>query len=312
MQMEETVLTFKISDAFGLAYIDTAKAMSMVNRKLMRQQGLWEILGVQLYADVQDVATADRVGLPYTVSMSGAPRTWVTRNSLVKAFHAWKDQQQLALDSAGSQSLRPRWEDFKVWLNDGHRTGTTLTPTSGHMFGNDDPYAIGEWVQSKIVYEEVDGAGLVVQQEPELHIIGADNMPQAVGLITQYGISRALPFSPDPELPSSIALNIYTQSANALSEQVEEITTNMKNDNNDAPYDPDDYPGMAGNGHDPLLFGFVANTTGATKGRKTVMNGFAAPNGLIEVQYNLDVADGGAQIDPELWIQLVVGRRSEY
>ncbi len=319
MQMEETVLTFKIDDNAGRVWIDTAMAMSMVNRRLNRQQGLWEILGVQLYSDVLDTnpdpdVNKGRYGSPYTVAMSGAPRTWVTRNSLVKAFHAWKDQQQLALDSAGSQSLKPRWEDFKVWLNDEHRTGTTLTPVSGHMFGNSDAYAVGEWVSSKIVWDEVDGAGLVVQQDPELHILGADNLPQGVGLISHYGLSRALPFSPDPELPSSVALNIYTQSANALSEQVEEITSNMKTDNNDAPYDPDFYPGSDGNGHDPLLFGFVANTTGATNGRKTVMNGFSAPNGLIEVQYNIDLPFHGehqAQ-DPELWIQLVVGRRSDY
>ena len=115
-------------------------------------------------------------------------------------------------------------------------------------------------------------------------------------------------------LPSSVALNIYTQSSEALSEQVEEITTNMKTDNNDAPYDPEFYPGSDQNGHDPLLFGFVANTTGATNGRKTTMNGFVAPNGLIEVQYNIDLPFNGEHqaTSPELWIQLVVGRRSDY
>ncbi len=321
-QMQETVLTFKLDGASGAGedYIDIAKCMSMVNRKLHRQQGLWEVLGVQLFADANDINVAPprRVGIPYTVSMSGAPRTWVTRNSLVKAFHAWKDQQQLALDSAGSESLKPRWEDFKVWLNDNHRTHGDITPVSGHMFGGDDPYMPGEWVQSKLVVDEVDGAGLVVQSEPTLHILGPNNLPDSAGLIYNYAISRALPFSPDPELPSSVALNIYTQSATALSEQVEEITSNMKTDNNDAPYDPDEYPGGSTNGFEPLLFGFVASTTGATKGRKTVMNGFAAPNGLIEVQRHLDlsytgsVPDGVDYTDPELWIQLVVGRRSDY
>jgi hypothetical protein len=85
----------------------------------------------------------------------------------------------------------------------------------------------------------------------------------------------------------------------------------MMTDNNHPPYDRDAYPGGPSNGNEPLLFGFVANTTGATKGRKTVMNGFAAPNGLIEVQYALDLTNGVTD-DPELWIQLVVGRRSDY
>lgn len=309
-QLHETVLTFKIvGQGSGRVWIDTAQSMSMVNRKLERQQGLWQILGVQLFADVTE--GLERVGLPYTVSMSGAPRTWVTRNSLVKAFHAWRDQQQLAFSSIGNDSIRPRWQDFKVWLNDEHRTGLTITPTSGHMFGNDDAYAVGEWVHSKLVYEEVDGAGAVVEQDPELHILNSDNMPQAVGLIHQYGLSRAIPFSPDPDLPSSVALNIYTQSANALSEQVETITSNMKTDNDEAPYDPEHYPGEFANGHDPILFGFVASGSfGGAKGRKTTMNGFAAPNGLIEIQYDLETSVG--QTAPELWIQLVVGERSDY
>ncbi len=72
-------------------------------------------------------------------------------------------------------------------------------------------------------------------------------------------------------------------------------------------------PGGADNGHDPLLFGFVANGSpgNSTFGRKTTMNGFAAPNGVIEVQYNLQF-DNQLYTNPELWFQVVVGRRSDY
>jgi len=312
MQMEETVLTFKvIGDNAGYAYIDLGQASSIVNRKLMRQQGLWEVRGVQLYADVEELGTADRVGLPYTVSMSGAPRNWVTRNSLVKAYHAWIDQQKLALKAAGSRDIKPRWQDFKVLLNDSHRTTGNLIPVSGHMFGNTNPYLEGEWHYSRIVWEEVDGAGAVDQEEPQLCILGDDNLPQTVGLINQYSISRAFPIVPD--LPATLPDNIYTQSSEALSAQVEEITDNLMVENNHPPYDSDDYPGGADNGHDPLLFGFVANGSlgNSTFGRKTTMNGFAAPNGLIEVQYNLQY-DNQLYDNPELWLQVVVGRRSDY
>ncbi len=41
------------------------------------------------------------------------------------------------------------------------------------------------------------------------------------------------------------------------------------------------------------------------------MNGFAAPNGVIEVQYKLDY-DNQLYDNPELWFQVVVGRRSDY
>ncbi len=321
-QMEETVLTFKIEDSFDEMYIDLAKCMSMVNRKLYRQQGLWEVRGVTLYADALDTNLSNpaRVGIPYTVAISGAPRSWVTRNSLVKAFHAWMDQQKRALAST-SESIKPRWQDFKVWLNDNHRIKGDITPVSGHMFGGSDDYMIGEWVQSKIVVESADGAGLVVEYEPELHILGPDSPTNSgwdsKGLIHQYSISRAKQFTPDPELPTDVEHNLYTQSVDPLANQVVEIVHNMETDNNEPPYNAA-YPGGPTNGFEPLLYGFVASTTGATKGRKTVMNGFAAPNGLLELQFALDLSRG-TDADPlpdytvpELWMQVVVGRRSDY
>jgi len=325
-QMEETVLTFKLDGATGAGedYIDLAKCMSMVNRKLYRQQGIWEVLGVQLFADALDtnVAPPRRVGIPYTVAVSGAPRTWVTRNSLVKAFHAWKDQQDKAISAAGSVDIRPRWADFKVYLNENHRlwlaAGNDLTPVSGHMFGGDDAYQLGEWIHSKIVWEEVDAAVAVVEQDPEMVIMGPTALPASVALIDQYGDSRALPQSPDPVTPTLLADNMYTQSHDALGEQMEEVTANLRTDNNEPPYQQVNYPGGDGNGIEPLLFGFVANTSGATRGRKTVMNGFAAPNGLLEVQRHLDLSYTGSEpagadyTVPELWLQVVVGRRSDY
>ena len=57
MQMQEHVLSFKIANQNqGEVYIDIAKAMSIVNRKLYRQQGLWHVHGVCTYADAQSVA----------------------------------------------------------------------------------------------------------------------------------------------------------------------------------------------------------------------------------------------------------------
>ncbi len=313
MQMHEHVLSFRIpSSDSGEVYIDIAKAMSMVNRKLYRQQGLWHVHGVCTYAD-SDLAAGGTIGVPYTVAISGAPRTWVTRNALVKAFEKWKDQQKQAYDAA-STSIKPKWQDFKVWLNDNHRTTGDLIPTSGHMFGGVDPYTAGEWVQSKIVYERVDGAGNVVQSEPELHILGPDNGTTNKGLIVQYGDSRALVQSPDPVTPGNLSTNIYTLSEGALSAQLEEITENLETDNDEPPYDQITYPGGSSNGNEPLLYSFGANSS--TAKRKLTLNGFAAPNGLLEIQYNKDPPLGGD--DPatpnsgELWIQLFVSHREAY
>ncbi len=313
MQMHEHVLSFRIpSSDSGEVYIDIAKAMSQVNRKLYRQQGLWHVHGVCTYAD-SDLAAGGTIGVPYTVAISGAPRTWVTRNALVKAFEAWKDQQKKAYD-ASSNSIKPKWQDFKVWLNNNHKSIGNLQPTSGHMFGGVDSYDNGEWEPSKIVYELADGAGAVVQYEPELHILGPDNSTTNVGLIKQYALSRATVQSPDPILLGGTEDNIYAVSDAALGDQVEEIIENLETDNNEPPYSQLAYPGGSTNGNEPLLYSFGANSS--TAKRKLTLNGFAAPNGLLEIQYNKDpplTGDNPATPNSgELWIQLFVSHREAY
>ena len=137
MQMEETVLTFRNLAHSGSQefYVDIAKAMSIVNRKLNRQQGLWSVLGMNFI--VEDAGTG--AGIPFEVAVSGAPRNWVTRNALVKMFHLWLDQQRDAQDAL-DVAIRPTWEDFKVYLNENHRTTGDLTPVSGHPFGGVDAF----------------------------------------------------------------------------------------------------------------------------------------------------------------------------
>lgn len=311
MQMQEHVLSFRIPNSdSGEVYIDIAKSMSMVSRKLFRQQGLWHVHGVCTYADSALAATpAKTTGVPYTVAIGGAPRNWVTRNSLVKAFSAWKDQQKKVYDSI-SPSIKPKWQDFKVYLNDNHRVTGDITPTSGHMFGGVDAYNGGEWIYSKLVVESADGAGAVVQSEPFLHILGDNNGLTSVGTILNYQESRSIQQSPNPALPIGWDDNIYALSADPLSDQLEEITENMGLENNNPPYDNDDYPGNDSNGNEPILYAFGANAT--TAKRKLTLNGFAAPNGLLEIQYNKDIPEEAAPNSGELWIQLFVSHREAY
>ena len=208
MQLQENVLNFKLSLAAqtegAIRYIDIAKCMSIVNRKLFRQQGLWHVIAARAYAEAT-IGGIDQ-GIAFQVAIRGAPRTWVTRNALVKAFEHWKDQQKDVYDAI-SDSVKPKYQDFKVYLSKNHRDGTELTPRSGDSFGADDPYNLGaanSWVHSRMVYELPDGAGAVVQAEPEMCIMGPDDSSNLKSLILEYQRSRALPQDTDPHLPSDI------------------------------------------------------------------------------------------------------------
>jgi len=314
--MHENVLNFKLDLAGGtggaVRYIDVARCMSIVNRKLYRQNGLWHVLGARAYGSQITAASAPAsTGVPYTIAIRGAPRTWVCRNAIVKGFEAWKGQQAKAYKAVGTDGIKPKWQDFKVYLDDDHRNGTELTPVSGDQFGGHDPYTIvgGEWVHANIVYEYVDAANLVIQYEPSLHIMGNDNGTTTASLIRQYQESRSLVQSPDPLIGAGIENNIYSQSADAIDEQIEGIIENLANDNDNPPYDHTEYPGNDTNGTDPQSFAIGANTTGATLGRFLNLNGFSAPNGLLEVQVGMTKAESDAG---EFWLQLIIGKREAY
>lgn len=305
--MLENVLTFKLSNVkSGEFYIDIAQAMSMVNRKLYRQQGLWHVHGACVY--VEDNAAAPSTGVIYEFAIGGAPRTWVTRNSLVKGFKAWQEQQKRGMD-ASSESIKPTWMDFKVWLNDNHRTTGNTTPTSGHMFGGDDPYDAGEWSPAVLCWEDIDSTVVpptISTRETQLHILGPDNGNTNVGLIAAYQNSRAVVQSPDPLLPTAVASNIYVKSEEPINEVAVELVKNLDEQNDEPPYSQLSYPGGAANGNEPLLYAFATNAN--TVKRKVSLNGFAAPNGLLECQFN--TAAAGATCD--LWLQLFVSHREAY
>ena len=286
MQMQEHKLLFNVEAVnSGEFYIDLAMAMSQVNRKGYNQNGLWHVAKMEFFLDFQtqpgEPGIPLRQGTEYHVDIRGAPRTWVCRNALVKAFSLWKEQQKQAYDAV-SPSVKPKWQDFKVWLSQDHKAAGTLTPVSGGIHGATDAYDLGEWVHSKIVYELADAAGLVVQAEPELHIIGPDNGTVSKGIINQYAISRARVQAPDPALPATIEDSMYSIASEALGDQTVEIVQNMEDDNNEPPYDLDAYPGGNSNAVDPTLYEFVSNSS--TRAPKLTCGPLSVPNGLLEIQ----------------------------
>lgn len=310
MQMFQNTLTFKhamdAGDTSTLLWLDTAKALSAVNRKLIHQNGLHNYHGICVYIKSRSTGA----GVQYNFSASGAPVTWVTRNAIVKGFEAWKDQQAKVLKE--NPSIKPKWQDFKIYLNEemAEATDLHLQPVSGEMFGSDDFYEYGEWVYSKLVYDTTIGGGAsVAEYEPELVILGdtADKTDYRC-LIEEYQDSRANVFSPDPDLPIGFDENIYTLASDALSDQGEAIQLNLSTENNNPPYHHDQYPGNDSNGRFPILYGFASNSN--TVNPKVSLNGFQAPNGLVQFRVDLIGADPGHIHD--VWIQVFTAGKEAY
>lgn len=248
----------------GVSYIDLAKDLSKVNRRLYRQ-GMTYV--------VQDIQIGMLPGmLPtdiYQITFSTAGNSYMVHNAWKKGSTTWRTQQNEYMDGEGSQ-LKGKWADFKVYLDDSQAAGTTLEP-----YASDGAvYATGEWAMSNFVY---DDAG--TSRSPSIHLIGTSTEDSAIGLIEAYGEARNFPTGA-PSNPAGMATGFYAQ-FHGVGDIDDELGNDIRDQNDTAPYDADAYQGGETNADAPVpvRLGSVNATQSST-----TLQGFIAPCGLIKVQ----------------------------
>ena len=91
------------------AYIDVAQHLSLLNRKLIRQGQIFRITNLRVFSQ----QTTEQ--LRFKVSV--IPRTWMTRNSWVKAKALFDEMNAVAAQNVGGPSVFPKWHDFKVYMD---------------------------------------------------------------------------------------------------------------------------------------------------------------------------------------------------
>jgi len=287
MQPAQTVLSYTVPN--GSSYIDLAEGLSQVNRRAYRQ-GMEYAVGKVTFVFEGNPQQILNVQL----SCFTAGDTWTVHNAWKKAYAHWIAQQRRARRLIG-QSAKPTWEDFKVYLDDAHRAGTSL----GVLAGDGGAVGTGEWDYSKLLYE-VDNNTVY---EPYLHLIGGDVSSTDVSLILAYQESRATVQSPDPDLPADYSHGtIYSDMATDQDLVADEVAQNMEDENDEPPYDQDDYPGNDTNSDAPWVqdFGIASSTLPSG-----VVPGFVAQCGLIRLQLlGHDVADGAAGTAPSTTVQV--------
>lgn len=267
-----TQLIYQVPD--GISYIDLAKDLSKVNRRLYRQ-GMTYV--------VQDVQIAMSVGMRstdvYQISFSTLGNSYMVHNAWKKGFNTWRDQQNEYMDGEGSR-LKGKWADFKVYLDDSQAGGTTLNPYAG----DGAVYAAGEWEMSNFVY---DDAG--TSRSPSIHMIGTSTEDSAIGLIQAYGEARNYPGA-EPANVAGMATGFYAQ-FHGVGDIDDELGTDLRDQNDLPPYDADSYQGGDTNADSavPVRIGSV-NASQST----TTLPGFIAPCGLIKIGCNeIQLVEGG-------------------
>lgn len=256
----------------GTFYIDLAKDLSAVNRRLYRQ-------GMQYYVESfehYNIFANDEV---QSMACSTAGDTWTVHNAWKKAFAHWKRQQREARKLVG-QGTAPTWEDFKIYLDDAHRAGGTGSATGDELSvlaADGGAVGSGEWIHSKLIYE-TDDQGTTA--ESFLHLIGPDVSTTDAGLILNYQKSRVTVQSEDPEVPAEYSANLYAYMARDENEVMDEVANNMEDENDAPPYDLDDYVGNDTNADAPFVQSF---SLASPSQPLAVGNGFLAECGLIKI-----------------------------
>jgi len=286
MQPAQTVLTYIAPN--GDSYIDIAAGLSQCNRRAYRQ-GMEYAVGKVTFGYTADPGSILNVAL----ATHTAGDTWSVHNAWTKAYAHWIAQQRTARRLIG-QSAKPTWEDFKVFLDDAHRVGTRL----GVVDGNGDAVGTGEWDYSRLLWEEDDATW----HEVYMHLIGGDVSTTDWGLILGYQQSRATVQPEDPELPAEFSTNMYAMLAADENLVADEVAQNMEDENDEPPYDQDDYPGNDINSDHPWLQEFAIASTSVPVG---TVPGFVAQCGLIKLKLTAHAVSGGGIADaPPTLIQV--------
>ena len=301
------------------SFIDLSQVASLVNRRFYRQGINWAVSGFKV--------SSLKAG---TVTLGKLPTTWVMSNAWEKGFRSWQRMNDEAL--AESESVKPRFLDFKIYANSDHHAagfGANLLPISFVGSGA----VAGQWESSKFVIPRgTDGGaahGDTVNREiiavgPNYPGAGASTF-DAVSLIEGYAASRGLPNVVDPNVPDDAAdadgdtpQNWLAATFNDGTNQDERVLDDMITENNLAPYpfendgaNPDTmYPGGAnqleGLEYHDLVNIFETNVTDGIGIQR--LKGGMFPCGLIALHWTPSSATANLVVQ----IDLVPGHHRGY
>lgn len=287
----------------SLFYVDAARELSKVNRKLISQGKCFGIESVEFYFTGQTGAAS------ILVQAATASDNWVTNNAYVKGEALWHQMNDLVLED--NPSIAGKWADYKVQLDNNQLVTNTLECQDGAGV----KYLAGEWTTSVYVMpqHEVDPATgqPLAAEEFTAVLIGSDTSTKR-SLTNAYALSRATVQPTDPSVPAGMSesfFNLLTDSGS----QEPELADRIEAENDTPPYDQDTYPGMNNgvgfvNAEHPIDQGVAVATIGAPVGR---IGSFVAPCGLIRFKVTAFGVDGSPllkNVEMQMKITMMAGK----
>ncbi len=212
------------------AFLDIAQCLSVVNRRLY-QQGY--VYAVDSFVWRPTVAKAD-------MDIICVQPSWIAYNAWVKGKALW--------DRMNRQSglSKPKWHDFKVFLNSAHYASHTATFGGGNKFPLDGAGATysssgGEWVYSQ--YVSAQAGGSAPSFEKCVHFLGDDSAAAnaalaadgSVALIQGYADTRVTVGQAEPELPGDASASWQSDLFDD-GETFADIDDHLEKSNDNPPY----------------------------------------------------------------------------
>jgi hypothetical protein len=213
------------------------------------------------------------------------PDNWITKNAWNRGFKLFQKMNALAGPPL-TTGQRGAYHDFKVYMDNRHRTTGSLEPSMYNINATQSTYSADDWDYSQFVSADDNQDGQANSDEFNVHMLGvhvaaASGTPghwDSVGLIKSYAESRALKPSQDPTTTTSTVddplVNVFDFSSE---EQMNDIIENLQDTNDEPPYDRDAYLGELSNS----MYHVARIGTEAGVGRIGRASGFCAPFGLI-------------------------------
>lgn len=289
-KMQPAVMRMTFNVPSDVHYLDLSQCASILNRRFYRQGINWAVAGITFVDEAGGAAGS--------VSVEKLHNTWVTSNAWEKGLRVWnKMNQEFALDM--NPSVKPRYYDFKVHMDTSHVAGgfaSNLIPRGYNVA------QIGEWIASEVIVPSTGGA---ITAYP-VKMNGASDA-NAKGIIEGYQDGRAVPNSPDPDVPGDLSLNWMSAVFNEGTLQTAAVLQDIEDQNDETPYDLDRYPGAGvlptfGAGLETVDTVVFSGTTVSSRNR---VGGFNAPCGLIRINHL-------AGNDLTMYIDLVPGEHRGY
>ncbi len=258
-----------------LSYVDTARELSKINRRLYSQSRMYGYQGLTFIWRSTGSAPTDLATIECSIRTAG--NTWCVQNAHTKGEALWNNMQALVLQD--NPSISGKWHDFKVLLDAGQAGVREIFARDGA--GNE--YADGEWNLSTYVMPQHEVNPTTGEPLPAVEytamLIGADTTTKR-SLVKAYQESRATLSAYSPNVPAALSgsfFNLLTDSGS----QEPELADVIEDENDNPPYDLNNYSGGAVNAPAPVVVGYAAISNSEVDGR---IGSFVAPCGLLQIE----------------------------